>query len=337
MGQNNTQFAEKYISDLEEVGCNACGSLETDTLAERERFGLPLRTVICKNCGLIFINPRPTKEMYAEFYKSDYRKTVSGSDEGDENQFQREYTFAAKVSLPIFKKYLPNWSPRTIMELGSSYGGILSAHMDYFPGCKGFGIEPLLKIGEFARRRTGATIFTTLLEDFQSDKQYDLVILSRTLNHTLDPVGNLKKIRSMLSKEGIFVLILQDPVSHTIHMPLESVTEMTHPYMFTRESIQYLLRLCGMEIVGYQDEYIDGRQMNRRDYRKLQFSYMVILSRLEQEGMADHQKPDYLDIKARIQANQAVFRKYGAYIERWRNPSVLMRLHRKVLNVMGKW
>ncbi len=26
MGQDNTEFAEKYIAELEEVACNACGS-----------------------------------------------------------------------------------------------------------------------------------------------------------------------------------------------------------------------------------------------------------------------------------------------------------------------
>ena len=337
MGQDNTEFAEKYIAELEEVACNACGSREQETIAERERFGLPLRTVICKNCGLIFINPRPTKEMYTEFYKSDYRKAVSGSDEGDAYQFRREYNFAEQVSIPAIKKFLPGWTPKTIMELGSSYGGILYAHMQNFPGSQGFGIEPLVKIGEYARQQTGATIYTTLFEDYSPEQLYDLVILSRTLNHTLDPKANLTKVRHMLSEKGIFALILQDPISHTIHMPFERVTEMTHPYMFTRESIQYLLGLAGLEVFGYEDEYIDARRMSRRDYRKLSFSYMVFLSRPGKQGQQVGRQPDYRDTLARIQANQQAFVKDGDFIERWRNPTLNMRLFRKVLYLLGKW
>jgi hypothetical protein len=177
-----------------------------------------------------------------------------------------------------------------------------------------------------------------LIEDYKPDRQYDLVILSRTLNHTLDPMANLTKVRRMLSENGIFILILQDPISHAIHMPFERVTEMTHPYLFTRESIQYLLQMTGLEVVRYQDEYIDGRFMNRRDYRKLRFSYMVVLSRPSKKGNnPSNVKPDYIDILARIRANQEAFRQHGDFIERWRNPTLLMRALRKVLSVSGKW
>ena len=337
MGQNNTEFAEKYITELEEVPCNACGGWDCEVIAERERFGLPLHTVICHNCGLIFINPRPSRNMYAEFYKSDYRKAVSGSDEGDELQFQKEVEIAKTVILPVFKKLIPTWTPKTIMELGSSYGGILDTHLKSFPGSVGFGIEPLLKIGEFARQRTGATIYTGMVEDFKPVSKYDLVILSRTLNHTLDPHANLDKVREMLSEDGIFALTLQDPVSHLVHLPLETVSEMTHPYMFTRESVQHLLALSGLELVGYQDEYIDARSMTRHDFRKLQFAYMVFLSRPARAGKQTVSRPDYQDILGRIRANQEAFKKDGKFIESWRKPTFFMRAYRKVLNLLGLW
>jgi hypothetical protein len=337
MGQNNTEFAEKYITELEEVPCNACGSLDHQVIAERERFGLPLHTVICKGCGLIFINPRPSQRMYVEFYKSDYRKTVSGSDEGDELQFQKEVEIAKRVILPVYKKLLPGWAPSSIMELGSSYGGILHAHQQAFPGSTGFGVEPLLKIGDFSRRRTGATIHTGMVEDYQPDRKYDLVILSRTLNHTLDPHANLDKVHQMLADDGIFALTLQDPLSHLVHLPLETVSEMTHPYLFTRQSIQYLLSLSGLELVGYQDEHIDARFMTRKDFRKLQFSYMVFLARPAKSGLPLPTKPDYMDILERIRANQQAYLHDGEFIESWSKPNTLLRIYRKLLHLAGLW
>jgi hypothetical protein len=214
---------------------------------------------------------------------------------------------------------------------------VLSAHLQNYPGSAGYGVEPLLKIGEYARQRTGATIYTSLFEDFQPKDKYDLVILSRTLNHTLDPKANLTKIGSMLTENGIFALILQDPLSNAIHIPFERVTEMTHPYMFTIENIQYLLRLSGLEVVGVQDEYIDARRMTRRDYRKLSFGYMVVLSRPGKPGQVVENKPDYRDILARIQANQEACQKHGEFIDRWRKPTLLMRAYRKALNLAGLW
>ena len=55
---------------LEEVNCSLCGGREMKTLARRDCVGLPVKTVMCRRCGLIYINPRPTEEWYKDYYAS---------------------------------------------------------------------------------------------------------------------------------------------------------------------------------------------------------------------------------------------------------------------------
>ena len=337
MYQNQFHLAEKYTSQTESVPCNLCGATNYEVFCDRERFGLPLQTVICKECGLMYINPRPTKEQYAEFYKSDYRKVVSGSDEGDPVKFDEQVAFARRVILPLLGQYASQFSPTTILDLGCSYGGILYALRQNFPASVGYGLEPLVKISQYARQRTGATVYTTLLEDFEPDQKYNLIVFPRSLNHSLDPRANLLKIRAMLSEDGLFILTLEDPTTKMLRLPLDTVTEMTHPYMLAPETIQYLLDQVGLEVLGYEDGLLDARRMARHDFRKVAQENMRLLARRGEPGKRRYPKPDYTEILARIRANQQAYRRYGNFIEKWRHPTFWMRAYRKILNTLGLW
>ncbi|MBA7660523.1 hypothetical protein ES703_68525 [subsurface metagenome] len=71
------------MKDLEYVRCNLCGSnnyhliyLGKDRLLGKKG---EFRIVKCNRCGLVYLNPRPTKEKLTYYYSSDdyylYRKS----------------------------------------------------------------------------------------------------------------------------------------------------------------------------------------------------------------------------------------------------------------------
>src|SRR5690606_27598387 len=55
---------------LEHADCPICGPGEDDLLSEKDRYGIPMRVVICRSCGLIRTTPRLTPEAFAEDRKS---------------------------------------------------------------------------------------------------------------------------------------------------------------------------------------------------------------------------------------------------------------------------
>ncbi|MHB8470282.1 MAG: hypothetical protein ACYDCH_11085, partial [Gaiellaceae bacterium] len=43
-----------------EVPCPACGCEDGSTVSTRDMYGLPVRTVLCRACALLYASPRPT-------------------------------------------------------------------------------------------------------------------------------------------------------------------------------------------------------------------------------------------------------------------------------------
>ena len=64
----------------ENVPCNICGSFDFAQLSDRDRYDMGIITVMCKRCGFIFTNPRPTQEEMDKFYKDAYRNIYGRTD-----------------------------------------------------------------------------------------------------------------------------------------------------------------------------------------------------------------------------------------------------------------
>jgi len=58
--------------DFEIVDCNVCGENNTEQISSKGKFGLPANVVLCKNCGLGYLNPRWNSEAYINFYSNNY-------------------------------------------------------------------------------------------------------------------------------------------------------------------------------------------------------------------------------------------------------------------------
>jgi len=52
------------VYTFEEVPCCVCGGRNFEILSEKDCHGLYVPVVICKDCGLIQINPRMTQDAY---------------------------------------------------------------------------------------------------------------------------------------------------------------------------------------------------------------------------------------------------------------------------------
>ncbi len=62
----------------EETPCNLCGASNEVVVGTRDRDGLPLRTVLCRTCGLVWTNPRPSAADMNAYYETTYRSDYKG-------------------------------------------------------------------------------------------------------------------------------------------------------------------------------------------------------------------------------------------------------------------
>ena len=117
---------EKSIYKTESVPC-LCGSDEFEVLAKKDRYGLPLHTVICRQCGQLMSNPRLDNESNISFYKNEYRSLHVGAKQADEDFYNWQYRKGTNI-LSFTREYIKNNA--RILEIGCGAGGIVGAFVD---------------------------------------------------------------------------------------------------------------------------------------------------------------------------------------------------------------
>lgn len=135
--KNELEQKMKYgIYEKEYGGC-VCGNLKDfEIIAEKDMWGLDVKTVICENCGLIMINPRMNQTSYNKFYDNYYRKIHD-----DKITLEEYFKLENKRGERIFEfiKSLTNRKIENVLEIECGAGGILHTFKEN--GCNITGID----------------------------------------------------------------------------------------------------------------------------------------------------------------------------------------------------
>ncbi len=301
----------KYLDPLETVKCNLCECEDTKVIHDQERFDLPVNTVICNNCGLVYINPRPIEKNYYKMYEVDYRVAVSGTDDWLENKFQEQRGYSQRKVIPFYLRHYKDFSGN-LLDVGCSYGGLMMPFKEEFSDVNLFGIEPVVNIAEQAQLKTGAKIHVGPIETAEFSEKFNLIIFARCLNHMLDPMTTIQKARSMLDEQGKLLIILHDAISTLMFQGLSQFTEITHPYIFSPETIKSLLAKAGFKIIGYEDKAFDPSHLSKEDIQSVsfrkRFGKMFILA--QKTDQTEISYPDADEIWERIQTHARFYADY---------------------------
>jgi SAM-dependent methyltransferase len=181
------------------VCCRLCDSPRFTTYLE----GRGYRVVQCRDCGLRYINPQPTDSELRDFYADfDCHSTWRGDGEERFDRAMRD----------IVLRFRPNGS---VLDIGSSRGNFLVAMRN--AGFSVYGVEPSLKNSQFARSMHGVETCTGTVEEFlatPSRTSFDVVTMLNVFEHVKEPRQVLNRLRSLLSDEGIIVLVVPDARLH---------------------------------------------------------------------------------------------------------------------------
>ncbi len=240
-------------ADYEEVPCNLCGGTDAETVCERDRNDLRVRSVICRQCGLIYLSPRMTAAWYARYYEVEYRRQTAAY-KGRAQTQNLDAIFAGQLRRggwlveQLREHNLP--PPCSALEIGCSTGGLLRALADTF-GTRVLGVEPAPEEAEFARRQ-GVPAHVGLFEDYQpvSGERFDLVICSQSFNHLLNPRKVAEHVRRCLTPQGVFFLECQD-FFHVCRLRgvIHEAVQIDHVYMFVPQTLQAMVERAGLEVL----------------------------------------------------------------------------------------
>lgn len=238
-------YANKQKSFIE--CCNLCGSQFWTILTHRDRYGFPAQTVCCDRCGLVMLNPRMTAEGYREFYTSVYRPLVSAYHGRtiDARTIQQEQQGYAEEMERFLAPFIADNRERAFLDIGGSTG-VIAAHFAHQFRFRGTIIDPAPE--EIAEAKAlGIESIEGFAETWDSaGRIFDIIGLFQTIDHLLDVMATLKKIRSLLSPDGLFIVDIVD--FRTAYLKSGSVEEaikIDHPYCLVEETAEAYLARAG--------------------------------------------------------------------------------------------
>ncbi len=228
--------------------------------------GIDFWYVLCPQCGLKFMNPRPTRESYREFYKNlfweqkvrnlgfhqpgqmwqsgtykwDNEKTWDPK-EGLVNRLEKHREQRAKTIIPVLKEHMELNKDAGILEVGCGFGVTLNELSKQYD-CKVFAIEPSTEaqkvIGEFGIELIGN--YAEELEDIgKRGGRFDAIIFSHALENTVDPLSVMRFADSCLNKGGI--IYVQTP-----NLLVFDQMNPYHPFIFSNSSLAFLADKIGL-------------------------------------------------------------------------------------------
>ena len=221
--------------------CNLCDSTEFEVLSTLDRDGKYLRTVICKDCGLVWSDPFPLNP--TEYYQKDYRILYKGTFEPEIKHIYR----AAKTALRRYqglKDFLKG--KQAVLEIGSGGG-----EFSYLLSKLGFsvqGIEPNEGYGNYSKSEYGLNVQIGFAQNTEfTPESFDFVTTSHVLEHVDNPSLALKKIHDWLKNDGILAIEVPN-IEATCQSP-KSTFHTAHLFNFNAATLSLLAEKCGFTVV----------------------------------------------------------------------------------------
>ena len=258
--------------------CDLCGSSETvELVAETPA---RCRTVLCRQCGLMFASPRMSEERLRDFYDDEFTGDLGSAarlaitPRGD-GRLRREDWLARKWALPLVKRHL---DPKgaTILDM-RCWTGALSASL-VREGARVLSVDPFAASLDIAREERGlsdlflvpVTEFETLALPEAGSVDAVVALNVHVLAHLRSPRRWLRRMHELLRPGGHLILDEKDvllPVNQRGSSVFDS--GQAHNYHLTLTTLRKYALDAGFELV----------ECGIDPYRRTAFRHMVLVAR----------------------------------------------------------
>ena len=244
--------------ELEAVRCVVCGGLPGAAVAagcDYEYLTSPatFTFVACRDCGHVFLHPRPTRGMAAAIYPAHYY-TVSGSHRSASLSLLGR--IKDRVVLRRLRHVLPSLRQGgRVLEIGAGDGALLLALRATRPDADLHALD--LRFApehRAALERQSVRCIEGLLEDARLPSDCDLIIMNQLIEHLWDLEGGMRKVAAALRPAGLVSVATPNLDGYDrrwfgasswggYHFP-------RHLNLFTGDSLAGFLQRHGLRAVG---------------------------------------------------------------------------------------
>ncbi|HEX5108578.1 MAG TPA: class I SAM-dependent methyltransferase [Vicinamibacterales bacterium] len=217
----------------------------------RDRDGRPLRTVLCRVCGLVWTNPRPPAAAMKAYYESAYRADYKGHGSPPLRKIVRGFLGAAERRT-LLRRLLRSTSsagagaqPR-MLDVGCGAGELV--YLMRRDGVEASGIEPGIEFSGFARDVLRVPIQTADVEAAVVEAaSQDLVTMFHALEHVPDPRGLLSVIRGWMLRGGRLVVEVPN-IASRVQAPSHQY-HYAHLHHFTGSTLAAIGEAAGLRCI----------------------------------------------------------------------------------------
>jgi 2-polyprenyl-3-methyl-5-hydroxy-6-metoxy-1,4-benzoquinol methylase len=233
-------FSSKQI--VASLPCPITDSSDAVLVSSKDRHGKPLRNVMCKKSGLIYVDPVPF-ENTEEFYQTEYRKSYKGVHRPKPKHVYR----AGKIALERYarlEEVLP--ASAHCLDAGSSSGEFV-----YLLSNKGHnaqGVEANIPYAEYSKSELEIPVCISPFSEFDTKEKFDLITMFHVLEHLEHPLRDLSHLGKLLKPEGYFVIEVPN-----ILYPDMAFSHKWHPghlFSYTSQTLSMLMQKAGFETIS---------------------------------------------------------------------------------------
>lgn len=228
------------------VSCDLCGANNSDIELKKNGFDI----VKCKNCGLVYVDPR----LDEEYIKSEiYNSKFGASAEDVEYEYESDPKEQRERAEKLFKELEKEVEPGAVLDIGCSNGIILQVAEEM--GWRGTGVEISEKKARFAHEELGLDILNgDLMTANLPENEYTLILMIDVLQNLSSPGAAARKAFSLLRPGGRLIAVTPN-LDSTPAKVLGADWNLINPrhilYYFTPVTFDKLIRGAGFEIFNF--------------------------------------------------------------------------------------
>jgi 2-polyprenyl-3-methyl-5-hydroxy-6-metoxy-1,4-benzoquinol methylase len=226
------------------IPCNLCGCVDVEEIRSKDRHGRPLRSVICRRCGLVWTDPRLTPDQVRAFYAREYRLEYKGAYEPRLRQRYRN----ARVALDRLRRNAAVFRPGArVLDVGAGSGEVV--YLLRAMGCEASGVEPNEAYARYAAETLGLPVTCGFYQDRAIEPgSLDVVSMFHTVEHLENPAEVMAKAAEWLKPGG--ALIVEIPNVEAVCQQPHQQFHRGHLYHFNLSALSAMLRRVGFEVVA---------------------------------------------------------------------------------------
>lgn len=248
--------------------CPNCGNKEYKTKIREKEFVIGE----CELCGLTYLlNPPDEKEIYEDYYTiefrgEDYRKDSPYEHLTEIFEINRQrVAFIQSLAGKHFKTKSQTVNTGfTLLDIGCGTGLFLKSCTD--AGFSVSGIDVSMNALNFARENYNLEVSSKTLDDLLKEgKKYDLITMWHVLEHIMNPVEELRKVKGILKEGGL--LIVEVPNLNSVKFRLSGKKwkggnhPLYHRSFFTATTLEETLAMSGFSSITRRNlPYILGNK-----------------------------------------------------------------------------